>query len=61
MPKDGEFRLPFGPVIPLLSCAIVGWLLLQLPLDEAVTIAALIGACVAVYVIRSVLRNRGKK
>ncbi len=60
MPKDGEFRLPFGPVIPLLSCAIVGWLLLQMPLDEAVTIAALIGACVAVYVIRSVFRGEGK-
>ena len=29
LPKDGEFRLPFGPVIPLLSCAIVGWLLSQ--------------------------------
>jgi amino acid transporter len=60
MPKDGEFRLPFGPVIPLLSCAIVGWLLLQMPLDEAVTIAVLIGACVAVYVIRSVFRGEGK-
>jgi APA family basic amino acid/polyamine antiporter len=61
LPKDGEFRLPFGPVIPLLSCAIVGWLLLQLPLKDARYIAALVGACVAVYVIRSVLRNRGKK
>ncbi len=60
MPKDGEFRLPFGPVIPLLSCAIVGWLLLQMPIDEAVTVAALIGACVAVYVIRSVFRGEGK-
>jgi amino acid transporter len=61
MPKDGEFRLPFGPVIPLLSCAIVGWLLLQLPLKDARYIAALVGACVAIYAIRSVLRNRGKK
>jgi amino acid transporter len=57
LPKDGEFRLPFGPVIPLLSCAIVGWLLLQVPLDEAVSIAALVGACVAVYAIRSVFRG----
>jgi len=48
LPKDGEFRLPFGPVIPSLSCAIVGWLLLQVPLDEAATIAALVGACVAI-------------
>jgi len=59
LPKDGEFKLPFGPVIPLLSCAIVGWLLLQVPLEEAVTVAALIGACIAIYLVRSVLRNRG--
>jgi amino acid transporter len=59
LPKEGEFRLPFGPVIPLLSCAIVGWLLLQVPLSEAKTIAAMIGAGVAFYAIRSILR-RGK-
>ncbi len=35
LPKDGEFMLPLGPVIPLLSCAVVGWLLLQVPPDEA--------------------------
>jgi len=60
LPKDGEFRLPFGPVIPLLSCVIVGWLLLQLPLKEALYIAALVGACVAIYAIRSVFRAPGK-
>jgi amino acid transporter len=57
LPRDGEFRLPFGPVIPLLSCAVIGWLLLQMPLDEAATVAALVGACVAFYAIRSVLRG----
>ncbi len=61
LPKDGEFRLPFGPVIPLMSCAIVGWLLLQVPLEEAATIAALIGACVAIYAIRSVFRGAWNK
>ena len=60
LPKDGEFRLLFGPVIPLLSCAIVGWLLLQVPLDEAKTIAALVGACVAFYAIRSIFRDARK-
>ncbi len=61
LPKDGEFKLPFGPVIPLLSCVIVGWLILQMPLDEAVTVAALVGACIALYVIRSIVRNRRNK
>jgi len=56
-PKAGEFRLPFGPLIPLLSCAIVGWLLLQVPIDEATTIAALVGVCVTVYIIRLFVRR----
>jgi len=57
LPADGEFRLPFGPVIPLLSCAIVGWLLLQMPFDEAVSVGVMVAACVAFYAIRSVFRG----
>ena len=60
LPKKGEFMLPFGPVIPLASCAIVGWLLLQIPLGEAATVAALLGACVVLYAIRSVVRGGWK-
>ena len=60
LPKDGEFRLPFGPIIPLLSCAIVGWLLLQVPLNEATTIVMLVGACAVIYAIRSVFRSAWK-
>ena len=60
MPNDGEFRLPFGPVIPLLSCAIIGWLLLQMPLGEAATVAALVGVRVAIYATRSVFRGASK-
>ncbi len=60
LPKDGEFRLPFGPVIPLLSCAIVGWLLLQVPLNEAATIVTLVGACAVIYAIRYVFRSAWK-
>ena len=58
LPKEHEFKLPFGPVIPILSCLFVGGLLLQLQLDEAMTVAALVATCIAVYFIRSVLRNR---
>ena len=60
LPKDGEFRLPFGPVIPLLSCAIVGWLLLQVPLNEAATIVTLVCACAVIYAIRYVFRSAWK-
>ena len=63
LPKAGEFRLPFGPLIPLLSCLIVGWLLLQVPAEEAISIAGLIGASTVVYAIRAVARGswRGTK
>jgi APA family basic amino acid/polyamine antiporter len=58
MPKEGEFTVPFGPVIPILSCLFVGGLILQIPMDEAMTIGALIGTCIVIYVIRAVLRKR---
>lgn len=61
LPKDGQFRLPFGPVIPLLSCAIVVWLLMQMPPNEALSLAALVGACIAIYVIRSVFVAKRKQ
>ncbi len=57
LPKAGEFRLPFGPLIPLLSCLIVGWLLLQMPAEEAISIVALIGASVVIYAFRSMFRG----
>ncbi len=57
LPKVGEFRLPFGPLIPLSSCLIVGWLLLQVPADEAMSIAGLIGASAVVYAVRAMVRG----
>ena len=57
LPKAGEFRLPFGPLIPLLSCLIVGWLLVQVPAIEAFSIAGLIGAAAVAYGVRSKLRG----
>lgn len=57
MPKEGQFRLPFGPVIPTLAFAVVGWLLLQMPLNEAATVGALVGACIVIYATRSLWRN----
>lgn len=61
LPKAGEFQLPFGPLIPLLSGLIVGWLLLQVPAEEAISIAALIGASVVVFAIRAMGRARGRR
>jgi amino acid transporter len=60
LPKDGEFTLPFGPVIPLLGCAIVVWMLLQMPLGEAFSVAALVGASIAIYAVRAIVRRSRK-
>ena len=53
----GEFRLLFGPLIPLLSSLIVGWLLLQVPAEEAASTAGLITASVVVYAVRAMVHG----
>jgi APA family basic amino acid/polyamine antiporter len=57
LPEAGEFRLPLGPLIPLLSCLIIGWLLLQVPSQEAFSIAGLVGAAAVIYGVRAKLRG----
>ena len=61
LPKEGQFRLPWGPLIPLMSCAIIGWLLLQVPLTEVATIGMLVAVCVVFYAIRSRFRSTRNK
>ncbi len=61
MPKAGQFKLPFGPVIPLSGCGVVVWLLLQMPRDEAISVAALLAGCVALYAIRAIFRGASIK
>jgi amino acid transporter len=59
LPKGEEFKLPFGPTIPILSVLIVGWLLFQLTGAESIALAALIGVSIVIYGIRMlVLRVR---
>jgi amino acid transporter len=57
LPEAGEFRLPLGPLIPLLSCLIIGWLLLQVPAQEAFSIGGLVGAAAVVYAARARVRG----
>jgi APA family basic amino acid/polyamine antiporter len=48
-------------LFPILSCLFVGGLLIQIPLVETQTIGALIGVCIIIYVLKSVLRKRDGK
>ena len=55
LPKGGEFTLPFGPTIPILSMLVVSWLLFQLSTNEALAIAVLTGVAAAMYGMKLVL------
>jgi amino acid transporter len=51
-PAKGNFKLIGGPVIPILSCLFIVWLLCQLTAEEAIGLMALIGVSVVFYVMR---------
>jgi len=52
-PGTGQFALPGGAVIPILSCLVIAWLLWQLTAGEAIGLAALVGVSVVLYAMRS--------
>lgn len=52
-PAAGQFKLTGGPVIPILSCLVIAWLLWQLTAEEAIALSALIGVSVVFYAIRA--------
>ena len=56
-PADGEFKLPGGPAIPILSCLFVGGLLSQIQIDEALGLGFLVGVSMLIYGIRSYVRR----
>jgi amino acid transporter len=56
--EAGNFRLRGGPIIPVLSCILVLWLLLQLDRSEATGLAALIAGSVVVYTARRLLHRK---
>lgn len=61
LPASGEFRLPFGLLIPWLAALVIGWLLFQLPPAEALSIAALVAVATAFWVIRMwMVASRGQ-
>jgi APA family basic amino acid/polyamine antiporter len=58
MPAPGQFRIPGGPVIPLLSAAVVLLLLTQLSTGEALGLGGLLLFAVVVYASRGVFGQR---
>jgi amino acid transporter len=62
-PGPGKFAIPFGHAIPVLSCLVIGWLLLRLTWEEASGLGVLCGAAALLYVagilIRRLARSSG--
>ena len=58
LPDEGNFRLPFGATIPLLSLVFIGWLLSSLTVEEALGLAGLVAAAALAYGIRVMAGKR---
>lgn len=58
MPQEGEFTLPGGPVIPILSMGLIAWLFFQLNRNEVLAIAVLVALAVAAYGVKWKLGRR---
>jgi amino acid transporter len=58
-PKAGQFKVPGGPVVPILGFLLIAWLLWQLTFEEAIGLAVLVGVAILYYAINlMVVRNR---
>ena len=58
-PSDGQFKFPGKFIIPILSCAVISWMLWQLTLEEAIGLLILVGISVAIYVLQRMI-NKGE-
>jgi amino acid transporter len=56
----GAFRIPGGPVVPVLSCLVAVWLLAQMTRAEAAGLAALVVAALAVAWL-TLVQTRGAR
>jgi amino acid transporter len=56
-PGPGQFSVPGGYVIPVLSCLVIGWLLLQLTWAEASGLGLLCSVAALLYVAGMVVRR----
>lgn len=57
LPSNEQFKLPGGAIIPILSCLLIGWMLFQLELEEALGLLALIGVSVLIFFINQFIRD----
>jgi amino acid transporter len=56
-PADGVFRIPGGPIVPVLSAAVVVWLLSNMSIEEAYGLIGLLVVGVLLYASQKVLKR----
>jgi len=56
-PGAGQFRIPGGATVAVLSSAVIVWLLLQMTASESIGLGALLLASLAIYLARFVLQK----
>ncbi|HPF47611.1 MAG: APC family permease [Alphaproteobacteria bacterium] len=58
IPAANEFKMPGKLIIPILACAVIGWMLWQLTLEEAKGLIILIAISVFIYLVQTKLINK---
>jgi amino acid transporter len=56
-PSAGQFRIPGGPIVPVLSAVVILWLLSQMTASEAIGAGALLAITVVIYSARKAFRK----
>jgi len=51
-PEEGQFKVPGKFIVPILSCVVIAWMLYQMDNNEAMSILALVGFSIGLYIIR---------
>lgn len=57
-PKDGQFKVPGKFIIPVLSCAVIAWMLFQMEYEEALSIFALVLFSLGLYIVRKYILKK---
>ena len=56
-PSAGQFRIPGGPIVPVLSSGVILWLLSQMTASEAIGVGALLAVTIVICFARSAFRK----
>ena len=56
-PAHGQFRIPGGSTVPILSSAVIIWLLSQMATSDAIGVGLLLAAIILIYLARRAFRK----